>query len=230
MPGILHVQRDDSMFKYPDDRAAALAAEQDGIKLIYGMAYVPDGVYLDTTENRTAIADYFERHRLSLPASPELTQAIYQRMDNNLAEYKARFEGLSALEIFPDAAEIAAVCDSYYYFRNEHAFTTGQAEFLLKLKDPLDFVSDRWMTAPTELVKAVNGMFYDQERTLQKGGYELMSDEGAPSAPGPFKSKETGVTEKPSVLDRIRRHQEEQRNNPSSPKDTPDRKKYDTER
>lgn len=49
-----HIERDDSCipWMFEDDAEAARAAEADGIKLIYGMQGVPDGVYLDSVENR----------------------------------------------------------------------------------------------------------------------------------------------------------------------------------
>ena len=55
IPGALHVERDDELFLFADDEEAALAAERDGFPLIRGMEDVPDGVYLDTEENRAAI-------------------------------------------------------------------------------------------------------------------------------------------------------------------------------
>lgn len=55
IPGALHVERNDELFSVPDDETAARMAEKDGISLIYGMKYVPDGVYVDTPENREAI-------------------------------------------------------------------------------------------------------------------------------------------------------------------------------
>ena len=55
IPGALHVERDDTLFLFDDDEEAALAAERDGFPLIHGMEDVPDGVYLDTAENRAAI-------------------------------------------------------------------------------------------------------------------------------------------------------------------------------
>lgn len=51
----VHVERDDELWAYGDDAEAAKAAEADGIELIYGMPGVPNGVYLDTAENRAAI-------------------------------------------------------------------------------------------------------------------------------------------------------------------------------
>ena len=55
IPGALHVERDDGLFLFDDDQETALAAERDGFPLIRGMDGVPDGVYLDTEENRAAI-------------------------------------------------------------------------------------------------------------------------------------------------------------------------------
>lgn len=52
-----HVQRDDVMDKYPDDTAATEAAKKDGVTFITGIRGIPDGVYLDTEENR----NYLER-------------------------------------------------------------------------------------------------------------------------------------------------------------------------
>lgn len=53
----IHVERDDECvpWRYETDEDAARAAERDGIQLIYGMPGVPDGVYLDTPENRKVI-------------------------------------------------------------------------------------------------------------------------------------------------------------------------------
>lgn len=52
--GVEHIERDDSCipWMFEDDADAARAAEADGIKLIYGMQGVPDGVYVDSVENR----------------------------------------------------------------------------------------------------------------------------------------------------------------------------------
>ena len=56
--GALHVERDDSVWIYETDEAAARAAERDGVKLLYGIPYVENGVYLDTPANRRLLADY----------------------------------------------------------------------------------------------------------------------------------------------------------------------------
>lgn len=62
IPNALHVERDDELFLFEDDAEAAKAAERDGVQLIYGMEDVPDGIYLDTPQNRTAILDSLEKY------------------------------------------------------------------------------------------------------------------------------------------------------------------------
>ncbi len=58
--GALHVERDDQAVPwiYETDEEAARAAERDGVKLLYGISYVEDGVYLDTPENRQLLGLY----------------------------------------------------------------------------------------------------------------------------------------------------------------------------
>ena len=57
--GALHVERDDRPpGLYETDEQAARGAERDGVKLLYGIPYVEDGVYLDTPANRRLLADY----------------------------------------------------------------------------------------------------------------------------------------------------------------------------
>ena len=66
--GALHVERDDSTWDYETDEEAARAAGRDGVKLLYGIPYVEDGVYLDTPENRRLLGAYSRdmQERISL--------------------------------------------------------------------------------------------------------------------------------------------------------------------
>ena len=58
--GALHVERDDHDPSWicETDEDAARAAERDGVKLLYGIPYVQDGIYLDTSENRRILTFY----------------------------------------------------------------------------------------------------------------------------------------------------------------------------
>lgn len=52
----LHVERNDDLMLVEDDAQASKVAEKEGIPLIYGLEGIPDGVYVDTEENREIIA------------------------------------------------------------------------------------------------------------------------------------------------------------------------------
>ena len=59
--GAEHIEADREAWIYENDADAARAAERDGVRLLYGMPYVADGVYLDTPENRLILRDYSKR-------------------------------------------------------------------------------------------------------------------------------------------------------------------------
>ena len=54
----LHIEMDTQNWVYNDDDEAARAAQRDGVKLIYGVQFVADGIYLDTPENRGIVEKY----------------------------------------------------------------------------------------------------------------------------------------------------------------------------
>lgn len=62
IPNVLHVERNDDLMLCQDDEEAAKMAERDGIELIYDMENVPDGVYVDTPDNRAAIMAGLEKY------------------------------------------------------------------------------------------------------------------------------------------------------------------------
>jgi len=55
IPEAFYIKRDVSVCLYETDEAAIAAARHDGVCLIYGMDNVPDGLYLDTPQNRQHI-------------------------------------------------------------------------------------------------------------------------------------------------------------------------------
>lgn len=62
VPNVEHIERDDSLMKFENDYEAAKQAEKDGIKIIHDMEGVEDWTYIDTPENREAIAKYIQEH------------------------------------------------------------------------------------------------------------------------------------------------------------------------
>lgn len=54
----LHVEMDTKNWIYDDDESAARAARRDGVKLVCGIPYVTDNIYVDTPENRKILIAY----------------------------------------------------------------------------------------------------------------------------------------------------------------------------
>lgn len=62
IPDAEHIEQDKEIFLYESDPAAVAAAIKDGVALIYDMAGVPDGIYLDTQANRQIIQSALARY------------------------------------------------------------------------------------------------------------------------------------------------------------------------
>lgn len=56
VPEALHIERNDELMLVENDEQASKEAEKAGIPLIYNLDGVPNGVYVDTEENREIIA------------------------------------------------------------------------------------------------------------------------------------------------------------------------------
>lgn len=70
IPGAEHIEMIDEEAMFGDDEEACKQAEMDGVKLIYGMEGVSDGIYIDTLKNRNIIIKSLEQY-------PE-----YKKLDN----------------------------------------------------------------------------------------------------------------------------------------------------
>ena len=57
----LHVEMDTKNWLYDDDESAARAALRDGVKLVCGIPYVTDNLYIDTPENRKILDSYSQK-------------------------------------------------------------------------------------------------------------------------------------------------------------------------
>lgn len=62
IPYAEHIERNDDLMIVEDDIQASREAEKDGVKLIYNMDGVPNGVYIDTLENRKVIVEQLEKY------------------------------------------------------------------------------------------------------------------------------------------------------------------------
>ena len=186
-------------------------------------------------DRQDALGDYELVSDNPTPNLEELVQRLHDRLDENLNAYKRDTLELSKEGLYYAAAEIAVVQQSYDYFRGEHAYTTEQTEFLLKLQNPLELLSDRWSDGIGDYRDVVNAIFSGQERTLSSGSYELASDDSE-SPPTTINTQEKSNTiigadsgDKPSVLDEIRQAKKATRDTPTITKEIQARKKTEQE-
>ena len=162
----------------------------------------------------------------SAPGLVKQVQRLRDRLAENYAVYKRDTLDLGKEGIFYAAAEIFPVIEAYEYFSQEHRYRESEINFLLKFENPLEFVSDRWAATSVAHARTIEGIFADQERTLQKGGYTLMPDDPDPApnvSETPQKAADTG--EKLSVMERIRQAAKDAKEQPHTLKDSPGRKK-----
>ena len=59
--GASHVEMDTRDWRFDDNAEAARAAERNGVRLVYGIPFVEDGVYVNTPENRAVLNRYSRR-------------------------------------------------------------------------------------------------------------------------------------------------------------------------
>ena len=64
--GASHVEMDTRDWRFNDDAEAARAAERDGVRLVYGIPFVEDGVYVDTPENRAVLERYSRKIKTAI--------------------------------------------------------------------------------------------------------------------------------------------------------------------
>ena len=64
--GASHVEMDTDDWRFNDDAEAARAAERDGVRLVYGIPFVEDGVYVDTPDNRAVLERYSRKIRAAI--------------------------------------------------------------------------------------------------------------------------------------------------------------------
>lgn len=69
---------------------------------------------------------------------------LYDRLDKNLAEFKASVQCCDKESIMDMAQRIHMVMDTHYYLTNVHEFEPGETAYLLRFENPLEVVADAW--------------------------------------------------------------------------------------
>ena len=78
------------------------------------------------------------------PAQADPQVELMKRLGQNYFAYMEKLDSLSAGALVASAREIAAVQEVYAYLTEHYDFQPGEAELLLRLDDPLDYIAGRW--------------------------------------------------------------------------------------
>lgn len=111
-------------------------------------------------------------------------EQLFKRLDENLADFKQKWEAESKTGLIEISREITAVKDAHHYLTERHGFDDDEADYLLLFDNPLQIVADKWLDRMEDLSDfsfALDEVF-DKRDALRD--YEMK--------------------EKPSVLERLR--------------------------
>jgi hypothetical protein len=109
---------------------------------------------------------------------------LFERLNENLAEFRAKWAAMSSDALIDNSREITAIKDAHYYLTESHGFEPEEANYLLLFQNPLQVVADKWLERTEDLSDfsfALNEVF-DKQDALRD--YDLK--------------------EKPSVLEKLR--------------------------
>lgn len=109
---------------------------------------------------------------------------LFERLNENLAEFRAKWAAMSSDTLIDSSREITAIEDAHHYLTESHGFEPEEADYLLLFQNPLQVVADKWLERTEDLSDfsfALNEVF-DKQDALRN--YDLK--------------------EKPSVLEKLR--------------------------
>ncbi len=123
-------------------------------------------------------------------------EALKERLNKNLAEYREHILGFAPQEILDMAGGISDKYDAHLYMTEQYEFSEEQAEYFLRFENPLEMVADRWGQRQSDLSDMsfdIEKICYDRQADLE--GYDLVgaADAAANKQPAP---------RKPTLLDR----------------------------
>ena len=139
-------------------------------------------------------------------------QQLKKRLDENFAAYTASQMGKSKQELMAESESIATTQAAYEYMRNDFDYSYGMADLLLKLDDPLKYLSSHW-----SLTFDLPG---DDDDTIE----EIITDlEHPPNLSRAQELEASAKGQKPSVLNQLHKTPQEAGQRPAGehrPRDT----------
>lgn len=87
----------------------------------------------------------YERYPTRYIPVQEMTTVVKAVLDQIMDEYQASLIRLEKPELIAKSKEIAAMQEAYDFIKNDFNFQRGDAETLLRMENPLQFVAEHWM-------------------------------------------------------------------------------------
>lgn len=121
IPNALHVERNDNLMLVEDDEQASKEAEKAGIPMIYDMDGVPNGVYVDTEENREIITKMLNIHPEYKKEENKTEKLVltYIGIDNFSRPVYKNEEGKLFKDVDPRKHRNPEICTVYGGFEGE---------------------------------------------------------------------------------------------------------------
>jgi hypothetical protein len=181
------------------------------------------GISITTAEPIAAVPETPAQAALHEPDASDseevaaLRERLVERLDNNLTEYIYSLYEYCEVEVTGLSSEISSMAGAHYYLTERHNFHTSELEYLMKFQNPLRVVADQFeLESSIEDHSAVMWDFFDKQDAL-RGDYEL----AATSVNTVENAHGHKDTEKPSVLEQIRKAREEAKASPVPRRDAP---------
>lgn len=129
----------------------------------------------------------------------QLIAAGKAKLDQNMEDFQSSLMGMEKPQIIAQSAKITAMQEAYGYMMDGFVFEPGDAEILLRMDNPLEFVANQW---PSEMVQLLDLGGQIGEAIEEAGKYETLQRKEDLSVPA---AKRTDMqTEKPSVREQLR--------------------------
>ena len=212
-------------YGFKDDELRYLLQFQNPLSVVsdmFGAAGIDDhdDIMYDIFDKQDALHSDYEL----MADVVALKSQLFERLDENLTgimdvyRADAAKPGLSSEELRSMAERITAVNAAHKYLKNEFEFEYGDVEYLLQFRVPLQIVAAAWPNS-TDRHANLNDVVREVLEWGDDQGYELH----APVPLDPVNAEESArvASEKPSVLEQLRKARSETKENPAPRKNKP---------
>lgn len=142
----------------------------------------------------------YERFPLADPAGyaqqqEQMVTVLKAVLDQNMIEFHESLLRMDKEEIIAQSAEIAAMQAAYDFMKDDFRFERGDAETLLRMENPLQFIAEQWPSNMAELFD-MNGQIGE---AIMDAGKDAAAQQKTEQT-SPAEEKPLIRSEKPSIL------------------------------